>query len=161
LRGFSCLPELNLFDAETTAKSQFVARVKGVKGVKAWSAGGVGVGWAFQEQYALEGRNFLQGRERVNEGTREQEISGLAEAWRVARAPGLDGRTMLAARGPHTARVPRPRHDAGPRRESGILILLRPSRDNGVAGNPTAAPNCDALAVSGVVFLIQSRSRAG
>jgi len=34
LRGFSCLPELNLFDAETTAKSQLVERVKEVKGVK-------------------------------------------------------------------------------------------------------------------------------
>jgi len=63
-----------------------------VKGVKEWSTGGVRVGWAFQEQYALEGRNFLQGEEQGNEGTREQEIKDLAEAGRAGPAPGLDGR---------------------------------------------------------------------
>jgi len=62
-----------------------------VKGVKAWSAGGVGAGWAFQEQYAPEGGYFLQGREQGNEVTREQEIKDLAEAERAGRAPGLDG----------------------------------------------------------------------
>jgi len=71
-----------------------------VKGVKEWSAGGDRVGWAFQEQYAPRGGYFLQGRGRANEGTREREISGLGETWRAGPAPGLDGRTMLAARGP-------------------------------------------------------------
>jgi len=59
--------------------------------VKEWSAGGVGVGWAFQEQYASRGGYFLQGREQGNEGTRGQETKDLAEAERAGPAPGLDG----------------------------------------------------------------------
>jgi len=49
------------------------------------------VGWAFQEQYAPGGGNFLQGREQGNKGTRGQEIKDLAEAERAGPTPGLDG----------------------------------------------------------------------
>jgi len=69
-----------------------------VKGEKEWSAGGVRVGWAFQEQYAPRGGYFLQGGEQGNEGRTGQEIKDLTEAERAGPAPGLDGRTMLAAR---------------------------------------------------------------